>query len=53
MTDRKILDTILRWCKIAEERQDCDELAQNRFKEIRELIDRERKKRKDEGGGWL
>jgi hypothetical protein len=53
MTDRKILDTILRWCKLADERQDCDHLAQLRFKEILDFAEKKRKERDDAGGGWL
>jgi hypothetical protein len=53
MNDKKIVDTILRWVKLADEKKDCDELAQTRFKEIKDFIEQERKRREEAGGGWL
>ena len=53
MSDTKILDTILRWVKLADDRQDCDELAQLRFKEILDFAEKKRREREESGGGWL
>ena len=53
MNDKKIVDTILRWVKLADEKQDCDALAQTRFKEIKDFIEKQRKIREQSGGGWL
>ena len=53
MSDTKILNTILRWCKMADDRKDCDALAQERFKEIIEFAEKKRRERSDAGGGWL
>ena len=53
MNDTKILNTILRWVTMAVERNDCDALAQERFKEIKEFVEKKRQERSDAGGGWL
>lgn len=52
MTDREILNKVYRWVTMAYERND-KEHSQERFKDLKEFIERERAKKNDDGGGWL
>jgi predicted glycosyl hydrolase (DUF1957 family) len=52
MTDRQILDEVQRWLKAAI-KLDKNKESRQRLKEIQQLIDSERAKKNEAGGGWL
>ena len=52
MTEKEILDVVYRQVVMAEEQKLTNKAPQH-FKQLKEFIEQERKKPRQEGGGWL